>query len=334
MPNKPCTVQKCDTEAVTRGWCAKHYMRWRKYGDPNMTVRGYDAQPKVCSCEDCDDEAVSRGFCAKHYTRFRKHGDPNIVKTRGNLPSDPKDRFKAKYLVDEDTGCWVWTGAANGNGWATISIDGKAVMAHRFAYETFVGPIPEGDSIRRTCSNSRCVNPEHLVLLPGNPEKRFWANVDKQGVDECWTWKPVSFVFRVQGEPCNPRQFAYRLLRGVTEEALYALCGNAKCVNPEHAGTAQDRFWGKVEKRKDGCWYWTGSTLVTGYPHLTFDGKSVYAHRLTYEWSGRVLEEGFVLAHIEECGHKSCVNPDHLEQISYQEMVDRREFNKDLASMA
>lgn len=31
---KGCKVQGCDRPHTARGWCARHYARWRKYGDP------------------------------------------------------------------------------------------------------------------------------------------------------------------------------------------------------------------------------------------------------------------------------------------------------------
>ena len=38
-------------------------------------------------------------------------------------------------------------------------------LAHRFAYETFVGPIPEGLTIDHLCRIRHCVNPEHLEAV-------------------------------------------------------------------------------------------------------------------------------------------------------------------------
>ena len=275
-----------------------------------------------CSVEECDSEATSKGMCQKHYTRFRKHGDPSIVLIRGSLPIDPKKRFEGKYEVESSTGCWLWSGALNGNGWPTFSVAGKAEMAHRFAYGAYVGPISNGDNIHRACGAVRCVNPKHLRLLPGDPVERFWTNVDKRQ-DGHWTWKPSGFVYRIGDDSHSPRRLAYQLVRGdVPEGFLYAFCNLRKCINPEHSGDVERKFWSKVDKNADGCWYWTGSKLPTGYPHLTFDRESVYAHRLSYAWAGGTFEDGMVLT--QTCGHKDCVNPQHLEQISYKEMVARR----------
>lgn len=35
----PCAVEDCETVAKTRGWCVRHYGRWKKYGDPTFTQR-------------------------------------------------------------------------------------------------------------------------------------------------------------------------------------------------------------------------------------------------------------------------------------------------------
>ena len=79
-----------------------------------------------------------------------KH-DPKSVK--------PADRFWAKVELTED--CWVWTGHLR-RGYGTLMQDGHDGYAHRFAYESFVGPIPEGLQIDHLCRNRACVNPAHM----------------------------------------------------------------------------------------------------------------------------------------------------------------------------
>jgi HNH endonuclease len=66
--------------------------------------------------------------------------------------------------VDKSGECWTWTGYVNQSGYGRfyLSTEKRATMAHRFAYEQIVGPIPEGLTLDHLCRNRGCVNPAHL----------------------------------------------------------------------------------------------------------------------------------------------------------------------------
>ncbi len=82
----------------------------------------------------------------------------------GGPRGTPEERF-ARYVEVTDT-CWLWTGAlTHGYGQLTISVT-ERVLAHRFAYEHFIGPIPKGLTIDHLCRVPRCVNPAHLEAVP------------------------------------------------------------------------------------------------------------------------------------------------------------------------
>lgn len=90
MAKGTCSIEGCDGEVIARGWCSKHYSRWRSHGDPEKTVgQGYrpprPVQPvQLCSIKGCGRPQDSRGWCSTHYTRWLRHGDPLIVKRERN----------------------------------------------------------------------------------------------------------------------------------------------------------------------------------------------------------------------------------------------------------
>lgn len=54
-----------------------------------------------------------------------------------------------------DWTCWIWQ---------LSDFRFNKISANRFAYEIFVGPIPRGRFVKRTCGSELCVNPRHLEL--------------------------------------------------------------------------------------------------------------------------------------------------------------------------
>lgn len=79
--------------------------------------------------------------------------------------------------------------------------------------------------------------------------------------------------------------------------------------------TQIERFTEKVQVNT-GCWIWTGCILKNGYGQGRWDGKNEYAHRISYQIYKGQIPKGLVLDHL--CRNKSCVNPDHLEAVTYR----------------
>lgn len=81
--------------------------------------------------------------------------------------------------------CWIWMGTLNHAGYGRPRIMGRKTLAHRFAYEQMVEPIPEGLQIDHLCRNPQCVNPAHLepVTLHENSRRgltwKHWAMRDR-----------------------------------------------------------------------------------------------------------------------------------------------------------
>lgn len=83
-------------------------------------------------------------------------------------------RFLDKIEVNAKTECWEWTACKNTKGYGSFGVSKKTVLAHRYAYEHIVGPIPNGLELDHhrlnpgegsaRCSRS-CVNPGHLEAV-------------------------------------------------------------------------------------------------------------------------------------------------------------------------
>lgn len=89
------------------------------------------------------------------------------------------DRFWAK--VDKSGECWLWT-ASTSHGYGTFfveQVDGRNrfMGAHRWAYETLQGAVPEGLVLDHLCRVRACVNPLHLepVTPKVNAERGEWG---------------------------------------------------------------------------------------------------------------------------------------------------------------
>jgi hypothetical protein len=93
-------------------------------------------------------------------------------------PAD--QRFFDLIQHDEQSGCWRWRGNRSRNGYGRFHFQGSDRSAHRWAYERFVGPIPEDRQLDHTCHTAdptcpggpgclhrRCVNPAHLEPVTG-----------------------------------------------------------------------------------------------------------------------------------------------------------------------
>lgn len=87
-------------------------------------------------------------------------------RARAGAKVTPLSRFNAKHAVSDTlswngTPCWIWT-KPNDQGYGLIGSGGRTVRAHRFAYEHFIGPIPEGLELDHLCRRPSCVNPLHV----------------------------------------------------------------------------------------------------------------------------------------------------------------------------
>ena len=73
-----------------------------------------------------------------------------------------------------------------------------------------------------------------------------------------------------------------------------------------------------------GCWLWNGGKNGSGYGTIYLPGTgSVYAHRYFYEHFIGKIPAGLEIDHL--CKTRECVNPGHLEAVTHEENMRRKE---------
>lgn len=140
------------------------------------------------------------------------------ISTNGTIQDalgDPRlpNRFWDKVKVDPDTGCWLWQGATRSEYGAYWEGDEKVHRAHKFAYETLVGPVPDGFVLDHLCETPPCVFPAHLEPVTQDTNlkrsEKYNARFDKKAGEagvhgEDTPASPVDLVGEMGGAPASP----------------------------------------------------------------------------------------------------------------------------------
>ena len=113
---------------------------------------------RTCTIDGCKSKHYARGWCRRHYDRWLTKGDP-----MWEWPSTYERFWRHVGVPSPRPGsCWWWLGSHDAKGYGEFWGDGTYVKAHRWSYEHYAGPIPDGLQIDHLCRNPPCVNPLHL----------------------------------------------------------------------------------------------------------------------------------------------------------------------------
>lgn len=72
--------------------------------------------------------------------------------------------FWARISPEPNTGCWLWIGSLNSDGYGNLHRGGHAVRAHRMSAAMQRGNLPSEAVVLHSCDVRCCVNPDHLEI--------------------------------------------------------------------------------------------------------------------------------------------------------------------------
>src|SRR5574343_902991 len=116
----------------------------------------------ICTmkCEKCSKEFTTKKGLSNHINACGK-------RRYSNYDERVYKRIMGKIKVNENTGCWEYTGSKSGQGYGTFCYVPNGVMkkqrfTHRFMY-FYHNPLADKKlQVNHKCNNEICNNPEHL----------------------------------------------------------------------------------------------------------------------------------------------------------------------------
>ena len=116
---------------------------------------------RICSIIDCGKVHKAKGWCAMHYRRWLVHGDPLVVLQHPwRWPTFITDAL-AKCRFEPASGCMIWPGGTDKDGYPKLFIDGKHWRGNRAMLFAITGEL--GIEGMHSCDTPSCMAPEHLA---------------------------------------------------------------------------------------------------------------------------------------------------------------------------
>jgi len=118
-----CTIDDCPEQTIARGWCEKHYRRWKKSGDPTKTSR------------------IIGDDVARFFSHVDRRGPDECWAWQGSHNRPRRGTPYGAFRFQNRT---------------------RPAHVASYLIERGPGSIPEGFVLDHICSHTLCVNPAHL----------------------------------------------------------------------------------------------------------------------------------------------------------------------------
>lgn len=103
-----------------------------------------------------------------------------------------RDRLRDRATPEPMSGCWLWDGQPNAQGYGRITIGRRqVVLAHRFSYEIYVHPVERDVCVLHRCDVRICINPRHLFPGDRGVNARDMAAKGRQAVQRNPLLRPI-----------------------------------------------------------------------------------------------------------------------------------------------
>lgn len=143
---KTCSIENCERKVYSRGWCQKHYCRWRAHGDPSilLNLERFHYVGKICKVDDCKNPQWLREYCQLHYSRIIQFGRTYTIKRKDG------------------------EGQITSHGYKFISVNGERIYEHIYLAEKALGKKLPDNAIVHHMNEDKLDNftPFNLVICP------------------------------------------------------------------------------------------------------------------------------------------------------------------------
>lgn len=185
-----CSTAKCSKPHHARKLCKTHYTAWHR-------------KQKQCKSPGCKNMQVAHYRCRPH------EREALTLRKSKRKQQEWLDKFLANIDADLETGCWMWTGPTNPDGYGLHQADGTW-LAHRYSFVWFHRGHARNRVLDHLCNRALCVRPDHLQPITNTENSRL--RYSRELIAD------KNFFLAANGSPVYPRAVKWAQENGLPWE--------------------------------------------------------------------------------------------------------------------